>query len=64
MTAKFQPIVDTYPEKLGSPLYKKKVLSSLSGFLQCENAVISLNVGTFVEEQAIEAMLNTGIYFE
>ncbi|MBO7183057.1 MAG: hypothetical protein J6V49_02880 [Bacteroidales bacterium] len=64
LSAKFQPIVEQYPEKIGSPLYKKRYLHDLSGFIKCEDAVFSTTLATSVEEQAVEEFLNSGFFFE
>ena len=39
------------------------LLSSYSGFVLCENAVIEIT-GTVIEEEAIEDMLNAGVFME
>lgn len=64
LTAKFQPIVDQYPEKIGSPLYRAVVINTLSGFVLCRDAVIGLSIATGREEEAVTSMMNSGFYFE
>ncbi len=64
LVGKFLPLVDTYPEKIGSPLYKPKVISSLSGFLLCKDAVFESSTATETEKAAVEAFMNGGMYFE
>lgn len=64
LSAKFQPIVDQYPEKIGCPLYKAAYLNTFSGFVKCEDAVFSATTATSVEEQAVEAFLNGGFFYE
>ena len=64
LVGKFLPLVDTYPEKIGSPLYKPKVINSLSGFLLCKDAVFESTIATETEKTAVEAFLNSGMYFE
>lgn len=64
LSAKFQPIVDQYPEKIGCPYYKADYLNTFSGFVQCEGAVFSGSIATSIEEEAIEAFLNGGFYYE
>lgn len=39
------------------------LLSNYSGFVLCENAVIEIS-GTVIEEEAIEDMLNAGVFME
>lgn len=54
--------------RFGSPLYKNKLLSTLSGFCICKNANIITFTETHLplnhERSAINSMLNTGIYLE
>lgn len=64
LNAKFQPIVEQYPEKIGSPLYKAVYLNTLSGFVLCKDAVFSSNTATQIEESAIEVFLNSGFFYE
>ena len=64
LSVKFQPIVDQYPEKIGSPLYKAVYLNTLSGFAKCEDAVFASTMATSIEEQAVEAFLNGGFFYE
>lgn len=64
LTAKFQPIVDQYPEKIGSPLYRAVVINTLSGFVLCRDAVIALPTATGREEDALTSILNSGFYYE
>lgn len=64
LSGKFQPIVDQYPEKIGSPLHKTMMLRDLSGFVLCENAVFSAVGATSIEEQAVEAFMNGGFFYE
>jgi hypothetical protein len=64
LTAKFQPIVDQFPDKIGSPLYKAVVINTLSGFVLCKDATIALTIATGHEEEAITSFLNGGFYYE
>ena len=64
LSGKFQMIVDQFPERIGSPLYREKQISSLSGFVKCENAEFSASDATVREETAIESFMNNGFYFE
>ena len=64
LTGKFYRIADTYPEKIGCPLYSFAILTTLNGFVQCKNAVFASMSATAVEETAIEQFMNSGFYFE
>lgn len=64
LTAKFHPIVDQYPEKIGSPLYQAVIINTLSGFVLCRDATIALTIATGHEEEAVTSFLNSGFYFE
>lgn len=50
----------------GSPLYKVKTLSTLSGFCICQNAMVNFSskIPLSAEAQGIINMLNRGIYLE
>ena len=51
-------------DKIGYPSHAvNTLLSGLSGFVLCENAVIEID-GSITEEQAIEDLLNSGIFIE
>lgn len=61
----FQPSAskDDIKTRFGLPLYKKRVLYTLSGFCQCENASVSLPaLGSDAPEVA--SILNGGFYIE
>lgn len=62
--AKFQPIVEQYPEQLGSPLCKRVYLNTLNGYIKCENAIFAATGATSNEEAAVEAFLNGGFFYE
>lgn len=64
LTAKFLRAVDMYPEKIGNPLYSQVYLNTLSGFVQCRNAVFGSTTATVEEENAVEEFLNSGFYYE
>lgn len=64
LSAKFQPIVEQNPEHVGSPLYQRVYLNTLSGYVKCENAVFAAPNATSNEETAIEAFLNGGFFYE
>ncbi len=64
LTGKFYRIADTYPEKIGCPLYSAVYLNSLNGFTKCQNAIFSSTIATSTEETAVETFLNNGFYYE
>ena len=64
LSAKFFKTVDQYPEKIGSPLHEAVYINSLSGFVQCRNAVFSSSTATTEEDIAIEAFMNNGFFYE
>lgn len=64
LVGKFMPLVDTFPEKIGCPLYQTRYINTLSGFVQCRNAVFESTTATETEKAAVEAFMNGGMYFE
>ena len=61
---KFFQISADNSDLIGYPTHAaNSLLSNYSGFVLCENAVISIG-GTVIEEQAIEDMLNAGVFIE
>lgn len=48
---------------IGYPVHSYKTLSTLSGFVLCENAKLPLSV-TLSEQKAVEEFLNSGVYLE
>lgn len=50
-------------EEIGYPCHRYKTLSTLSGFVLCENAKVPLNT-TLSEQQAVEEFLNGGVFLE
>lgn len=50
-------------DNIGSPCRRRLALSVLSGYCQCETARVELRC-TEVEQQAVESLLNTGVYIE
>lgn len=64
LVGRFLPLVDQYPEKIGSPLHKAVYLNTLSGFAVCKDAVFSSSFATTTEETAIEQFLNSGLFLE
>lgn len=64
LVGKFLPLVDQYPEKIGSPLYKPRYIHNLSGFVLCKDAVFESSIATETEKAAVEAFLNGGMFYE
>lgn len=64
LSAKFQDITPTYPEKIGSPCMKSLYINTLSGFVQCERPVFRSSFATTVEEEAVEAFMAAGMFYE
>lgn len=56
-------IVDEYNTDIGRPLCKPKVISTLSGYIECENAEIELSA-TKNEIQEVMSYLNNGFFYE
>lgn len=50
-------------DEIGYPTHRYKTLSTLSGFVLCENAKVPLNT-TLSEQQAVEEFLNGGVFLE
>ena len=57
-------VPNSYAPIIGTPTYKVKELSSLSGFVKTGNASISINGATFTEINMVNRLLNGGIYIE
>lgn len=62
-TARFIQISDDKSDFIGYPCERIVALGQLSGFTLCENATISIS-GTVIEEEAIETLLNKGVFIE
>jgi hypothetical protein len=61
---KFFQIGADNSDLIGYPTHAaNSLLSNYSGFVLCENAVIAIG-GSAIEEQAIEDMLNAGVFIE
>lgn len=56
-------IVDEYITDIGRPLCKPKVISSLSGYIECENAEIELSATKYEIEEVVR-YLNNGFFYE
>lgn len=63
LTARFISISDDRSDFIGYPCERVIALGQLSGFTLCENATISIS-GTVIEEEAIEELLNKGVFIE
>lgn len=61
MSSKFSILVDEDNEHNGRPLCQIKVLNTLSGYTQCNNAAFD-SAGTQEENVRIENFLNSGFY--
>lgn len=55
---------NSYAPIIGTPTYKVKELSSLTGFVKTGNASVSVNGATFTEINMINGLLNGGVYIE
>lgn len=55
---------NSYAPIIGTPTYRVKELSSLSGFVKTGNASISINGATFTEINMVNRLLNGGVYIE
>ena len=62
-TARFISISDDRSDFIGYPCERVVALGQLEGFTLCENATISIS-GTVIEEEAIEDLLNKGVFIE
>ncbi len=63
LNAKYYNVVDQNNTEIGRPLYKTRVLSTLSGFCLCSGADAAIT-GTQDEAIKINNYLNTGFYIE
>lgn len=57
-------IIGQDPENYGYPLGQRVQINSLSGFVLCDNAEISIANATFDEMRSIESYMNSGFFFE
>lgn len=55
---------NSYAPIIGTPTYRVKELSTLTGFVKTGNASISVNGATFTEINMINGLLNGGVYIE
>lgn len=63
LTARFISISDDRSDFIGYPCERVIALGQLAGFTLCENATITIS-GTVIEEEAIEDLLNKGVFIE
>ena len=49
---------------IGRPLNNTRVLSTLTGFVQCENVKLELSNATIYEQQLVKSYLEKGCYIE
>ena len=56
-------ITDSDLTELGAPLCQSKKISTLSGFILCEDGEMDCN-GLFEEKEALKRFLTTGFYYE
>lgn len=57
------PLVDEDNAQMGRPLCSVKTISTLSGFIQCENADLA-TAGSPIEKDTITSYMNSGFYYE
>ena len=66
ITAQFMNVVDRDNARLGSPLCASRTLSSLSGFVVCQESVVNYSAGypTRTEAEQVTDLLDSGVYIE
>lgn len=64
LIADFILVVDEDRVHVGRPLCQKETLSTLSGFVQCGNAVLELSGALAEETDMAVNLLNTGVFIE
>ena len=62
--AKFQKIVEQFPERVGYPYCRKVRLNTLSGFISCQAPTFHSTTATSDEEAIIENFMSGGFYYE
>lgn len=62
-SARFFTIAPDRHAEIGYPLHGTRTLSTLSGFVLCENAKVPLTTSQ-TEQAAVEAFLNSGVFLE
>lgn len=58
-----EPTLDAWKSEQGMPYFKTATLSSLSGFIKCSNASVSIP-GDGAEQEVVNGYLNNGFYLE
>jgi hypothetical protein len=62
VVCEFAEIVDQSISTMGRPLCEHRKINTLSGFIQCENASVSIS-GTESSRDRINSYLNNGFYY-
>lgn len=60
----FETVADEMLERFGRPLCESRVLNTLQGFVQCQDAHIEIGTAMQPELEGIESFLNGGFYYE
>lgn len=63
LLSRFNHIVDENLAEIGRPLYKTRVINTLSGYILCDKADCQIT-GTQAEAQKINEYMNTGFFYE
>lgn len=63
IVSEFRQIVDEDNAQIGRPLCQTKTISTLSGFIACENADLD-SAASYIEKEQIISYLNSGFYYE
>ncbi len=64
VTCKYNPPVTGDPNENGRPLFKTKIISSLSGYIKTLNSDITLAGATDAEQEQIRTFMNGGFFYE
>lgn len=60
---RYYSLVDEDNGRLGRPLCQHRQISSIGGYLLCENAAVDIP-GTMEESERVNQIMNTGFYYE
>ena len=60
---RYYKLVDEDNNRLGRPLCKHRNVANLGGYMLCENAAVDIP-GTMEESQRVQAIMNSGFYYE
>lgn len=63
IVSEFRQIVDEDNAQIGRPLCQAKIISTLSGFIACENADLD-SAASLPEKDQIVSYMNSGFYYE